>query len=149
VTTANALLTRARAAGFRVTLLPDRRVNVRPTPPPDLLAELRNAREAITDLLAAETTTPRLTRPRVCPGDPPAPIIAAEATRLLVIAEISGANPRLTPDGILELARAEMVTAETRAAVREHQDDITAILEYRALLERLFPVEAKPPPRQP
>ena len=32
-----------------------------------------------------------------------------------------------------------------RAAATLHQDDIEAILEYRALLERLFPVSASRP----
>jgi hypothetical protein len=89
---------------------------------------------------------PRITRPGVCPGDPEAPVVDPEATRVLCILELAGAAPRLTPAGQLVLANPEQVSPELRAAAREHQDDITAILEYRALLERLFPVAAEPLP---
>jgi hypothetical protein len=90
---------------------------------------------------------PRRFRPGALPGDPPTPIVDPEATRVLCILELAGAAPRLTPDGTLELARPELVTPETRAAVREHQDDLIATLTYRYLLEATFPVSDGRPAR--
>jgi hypothetical protein len=163
---AAALLARLTASGYRVTLRPDGRVSLRPAPPPDLLAEARQHRDELARLVAATASagaevpseeaaapaakappTPRLTRPGALPGDAPAPIVDPAATRLLTILELAGVAPRLTPDGQLELASPELVTPETRAAVREHQDDIIAILDYRRLLEIAFPVTGEPPAR--
>lgn len=140
MTAATALLARVRAEGFRVTLLPDRRVNVRPTPPADLLAELRAARDAISDLLAAEATTPRLTRPGALPGDPAAPLIDPEASRSLCILELAAAGPYLTADSRLKLTHPERVTAEERATAQRHAADIAALLSYRELIEHHRPV---------
>lgn len=53
-----ALLDRARAAGFNFTLLPGMRVKVHPTPPDDILTELRAEREAIALFLAAQAIPP-------------------------------------------------------------------------------------------
>jgi hypothetical protein len=161
VTVAAALLARLTAAGCRVTLRPDGRVSLRPPPPSDLLAEARQHRDELARLIAATTSAgtgapsaeaaapaveapprPRLTRPGALPGDPPAPVVDAEATRVLTILELAGAAPSLGPDGRLELAHPERVSADLRAAVALHQDHIEAILEYRALLKRLFPVSA-------
>ena len=106
----------------------------------DALAELRDAREAITDLLAVETTAARPTRPGVCPGDPPAPAVHSEATRVLCILELARTQPSLQPDGQLSLAHPEHVSPDLRAAARQHQADICALLDYRALLEQRWPI---------
>ena len=80
------------------------------------------------------------------PGDPPAPVVAPEATRTLVILELAGAAPRLTPDGRLELTRPSHVSPELRATAQLHQGDIAALLRYRATLEERWPAEPLPPP---
>jgi hypothetical protein len=163
---ASALLAQLTAAGCRVSLRPDGRVSLRPPPPPDLLAEARQHRDELARLVAATTSAsaeapnadaaapaakapkrPRLTRPGVCPSDPPAPVVDPESTRILVICELAGAAPHLGPDGRLTLGHPQRVSDDMRAAATLHQGDMEAILEYRALLERLFPVSAEPPPR--
>jgi hypothetical protein len=149
VTTALALLARARAAGLRVTLLPGRRINVRPTPPPDLLAELRAARGAIIDVLAAEAAlTPRPSRPGALPGDPSPPVVEPEATRTLIVLELAGAEPGLRSDGQLGLAHPERVSPKERATALQHKADIVALLSYRALLEQRWPVAREPNRRE-
>jgi hypothetical protein len=101
---------------------------------------------AATTEVATATPKPRLTRPGVCPGDPPAPVVDPAATRTLVILELAGAGPYPTPDGNLALAHPERVTPEERAAAQRHAGDIAALLAYRARLERLWPVTAEPLP---
>ena len=164
--TAAALLARLTAAGCRVTLRPDGRISLRPAPPPDLLAEARQHRDELARLVAATTYAgaeepraeaaapaakapprPRLTRPGVCPGDPPAPVVDPAATRVLIILELAGAAPCLASDDRLGLAHPERVSAELRAAATLHQDDIEAILAYRRLLEITFPVTGEAPPQ--
>lgn len=164
---ATTLLAQLTAAGCRVTLRPDGRVSLRPAPPPDLLAEARQHRDELARLVAAATTSasaeapgaeatapavetpprPRRTRPGALPGDPPAPIVDPSATRTLVILELAGAAPRLGPDGRLTLDHPQSVSPDLRAAATLYQDDIVAILEYRALMEATFPVTAEPLPR--
>jgi hypothetical protein len=161
------VLAKLTAAGCRVTLRPDGRLSLQPPPPPALLALAKQHRDGLVMLVAATTSAcaeapsaeaaapvaevppkPRLTRPGVCPGDPPAPVVDPEATRTLVILELAGAGPYPTPDGNLALAHPERVTPEERAAAQRHAGDIAALLDYRALLERLWPVTAEPLPRR-
>lgn len=97
---------------------------------------------------APPTKPPRRYRPGAMPGDPPAPIVEPETTRILVILELAGAGPGLRPDGTLTIAHAERVSADCLTATRLHKDDIAAILTYRAELERLFLVCGEPLPRQ-
>jgi hypothetical protein len=154
---ADALLARLTAAGCHVTLRPDGRISLRPPPPPDLLAEARQHRDELARLCAGTTITyveasePRLFKPGVCPGDPPAPVVDPEASRTLVILELAGARPTLRPDGQWGLGRPEHASPELRAAAQLHQDGISALLVYRASLEKHWPVEAEPlpPPSRP
>jgi hypothetical protein len=162
---AAAILARLTAAGYRVSLRPDGRVSLRPAPPPDLLAEARQHRDELARLVAAttqagtvtpsaEATPPeaeappaqRQTRPGALRGDPPAPVVDPDASRCLCIMELAGAAPRLTPDGRLELAHPERVTAAERATALQHGTDIAALLRYRDLMEQLFQVTAEPMP---
>ena len=146
------LLARLTAAGCRVTLRPDGRISLRPAPPPDLLAEARQHRDELARLCAATTpkvdapSKPRPTRPGALPDDLPAPVVDPEASHTLVILELAGAQPSLQPDGRWRLAHPEHVSPELRAAALLHQDDICALLVYRALLEKRWPVEAEPLP---
>jgi hypothetical protein len=163
--TAAAVLAQLTTAGCRLTLRPDGRISLRPAPPPALLALAREHRDELARLVAAthasagtpsvEATpepppTPRPTRPGVCPGDPPAPAVDPDASRTLTILELAGAHPSLQPDGTLVLAHPERASSDLRAEARQHQDDICALLAYRALLEQLWPVTAEPlPPPTP
>jgi hypothetical protein len=156
VTAAASLLARLTAAGCRVTLRPDGRISLRPAPPADLLAVARQHRDELAQLVARAPTggaaeaateappTPRPTRPGVCPGDPPAPVVDPQASRILAVLELAAVQPGLTPDGQLALAHPERVSPDLRAAAQLHQDDICALLAYRALLEELWPITAEP-----
>jgi hypothetical protein len=157
---AAAVLAQLTAAGCRVTLRPDGRVSVRPAPAPDLLALARQHRDEIAQLVASATDActsassaeaappaaeaPPDTRPGVCPGDPPAPIVDPEASRVLTILELAGAEPGLQPAGRLELAHPERASPDLRAAAQHHQADIAAMLTYRTGLEKRWPVTAEP-----
>ena len=162
---AAAILARLTASGCRVTLRPDGRVSLRPVPPPDLLAEARQHRAELARLVAATASAsaealnaeaaapaakapprPRLTRPGVCPGDPPAPVVDPEAARTLVILELASTQPGLRPDGQLGLAHPQRASPDLRAAAQRHQADICALLSYRAMLEKRWPVAAEPLP---
>jgi hypothetical protein len=159
------LLARLTAAGCRVTLRPDGRVSLRPAPAPDLLAEARQHRDELARLIAATTPAgagaasaeaaaptakapprPRRTHPSVCLGDPPTPIVDPEAARTLCILELADAEPGLCPDGQLGLAHPERASPDLRATAQLHRDDICALLAYRALLEKRWPIEVEPLP---
>jgi hypothetical protein len=159
------VLAKLTAAGCRVTLRPDGRLSLQPPPPLDLLVLAKQHRDDLVMLVAATTSAsavapsaeavapvaeatpkPRITRPGVCPGDPPAPVVDPEATRTLVVLELAGAGPHPTPDGRLALAHPERVTPEERATAQRYAGDIAALLAYRARLEQLWPVTAEPLP---
>ena len=73
--------------------------------------------------------------PARCQAIQPHPLSKPRPPRILVILELAGAAPRLGPDGRLTLGHPQCVSDDMRAAATLHQDDIEAILEYRALLD--------------
>jgi hypothetical protein len=159
---AAALLARLIATGCRVTLRPDGRISLRPVPPLDLLAEARQHRDELALLCAGTAVTvttlpvaeaPPAPVPSYMPwparpslrGDPPPPVVDADASRTLAILELAGTEPSLQPDGHLTLTHPERVTASLRAEARRHRADIAAVLAYRALQEKLWSAEPLPP----
>ena len=167
---AASLLAGLRGEGHNLWLRNGRLV-IAPPPPQRLWSAIREGKEALLVLLAADHE-PRPTPPAPPPpgaalpatapgpetpparpltksgallGDPPVPVVDPEAAHTLVILELAGAQPGMRPHGQLGLAHPERASADLRAAAQLHQGDIAALLGYRALLEQLWPVTAELP----
>jgi hypothetical protein len=143
---ARAVIARLEAASCTLRLRPDGGVTivgpgVPPRPPPaELIAEARLQRDEIARLLLAS----RPTRPGLCAGDPPEPVVPNKAAVTLAKLELHGAGPSLQPDGSLGLAHPDLVTPELLEATRLHQADIGRLLAYRGELNRRWPTDPLP-----